>query len=48
MIWGSMSEKGVGEITFMDGTINVYGDAKIPANRMTAETWQKKNIPAMY
>ena len=35
MIWGCMSAKGVGEMTFIDGTMNACGYIKIMANTMT-------------
>ena len=35
MIWGCMSAKGVGEMTFIDGTINASGSTKILADKMT-------------
>ena len=35
MIWGCMSAKGVGEMTFIDGTMNACGYTKILADKMT-------------
>ena len=35
MIWGCMSAKGVGEMTFIDGTMNASGSTKILADKMT-------------
>ena len=35
MIWGCLSAKGVGEMTFIDGTMNVCGYTKIMADKMT-------------
>ena len=35
VIWGCMSAKGVGEMTFIDGTMNACGYTQILADKMT-------------